>query len=192
MQWTVTCLFVLLMAVAGPGCTRHRTFADRVATPEWPEFTERVKAYTEFSARVAKGLPPLGDQATAQQIVTYKQSLEKAIRSGRAGARQGDIFTPAVRDKFISVVRSETRGKTGTPAKRSIGEDNPNQAARTVPLKVNAVYPDGPPLSIVPPTVLLRLPALPETLDYRFVGKALVLRDVRANIIVDFIPNALL
>ena len=27
---------------------------------------------------------------------------------------------------------------------------------------------------------------------YRFVGKALVLRDVRANIIVDFIPNALL
>ena len=61
-----------------------------------------------------------------------------------------------------------------------------------MPLVVNAIYPDGPPLSTVPPTLLLRLPTLPATLDYRFVGKALVLRDVRANIIVDFIPNALL
>jgi hypothetical protein len=118
--------------------------------------------------------------------------LEKAIRSARSGAKQGDIFAKPLQKHFIQVVRSETRGQAGKSVKTAIREDNPNQVAQTVPLAVNAVYPDSPPLSIVPPTLLLRLPTLPETLDYRFVGKALVLRDVRANIIVDFIPNTLL
>jgi hypothetical protein len=32
---------------------------------------------------------------------------------------------------------------------------------------------------------------LPKNLEYRFVGKALVLRDARADTIVDWIPNTL-
>jgi hypothetical protein len=59
-----------------------------------------------------------------------------------------------------------------------------------VPLKVNAPYSEGAPLSTVPPNVLAALPQLPEALEYRVVGKHLILRDVKANIIVDFIPNA--
>jgi len=170
----------------------RRTFADRVDTPEWPEFAERVKAYTELSARVEKELQPLGAQASAQEIVSHKQALEKGIRKARSGARQGDIFGETLRPQFVKIVRSEVRGQSGTPVKKAIQEDNPNQGSPSVALVVNGVYPDAPPLSTVPPTLLLRLPALPETLDYRFVGKALVLRDVRANMIVDFIPNALL
>jgi len=170
----------------------HRTFADRVDTPEWPEFTERVKAYTDLSGRLEKELPPLGTQATPPEIVNHKQALEKAIRKARSGARQGDLFGPPLRERFVAVVRSESRGRTGTPVKKIIREDNPNQNAKTVPLAINAAYPDASPLSTVPPTLLLRLPTLPESLDFRFVGKALVLRDVRANLIVDFIPDALL
>jgi hypothetical protein len=192
MQRTRIGPMVLLITGAGLGCMTHRTFADRVATPEWPEFTERVKAYTALSGRLEKELPPLGDQATAQQIVSHKQSLEKAIRKARSGAQQGDIFSAPLRERFVKVVRSEIRGQTGAPVKKTIREDNPNPGATPVPLAVNAVYPDAPPLSTVPPTLLLRLPTLPRMLEYRFVGKALVLRDVRANIIVDFIPNALM
>jgi hypothetical protein len=36
------------------------------------------------------------------------------------------------------------------------------------------------------------MPKIPETVEFRFVGKALVLYDTRANLIVDFIPDALL
>jgi hypothetical protein len=32
---------------------------------------------------------------------------------------------------------------------------------------------------------------LPPQVDYRIVGKALLLRDVDANLIVDYIPNAI-
>jgi hypothetical protein len=60
-----------------------------------------------------------------------------------------------------------------------------------VPLKINVKYPEKEPLSTVPPNVLLSLPKVPEELEYRFVGKYLILRDARANIIVDFIPNAI-
>jgi len=169
----------------------HQTFADRVETPKWPEFSERVKAYTALTGRLEKELPALGTEATPQEIVNHKQALEKAIRNARSDARPGDIFGPS-RDQFVSVLRSEVHGRDGTPVKKMIREDDPNKNAKTVPLAVNAAYPDASPLSTVPPTLLLRLPELPESLDYRFVGKALVLRDVRANLIVDFIPNALL
>jgi hypothetical protein len=58
-------------------------------------------------------------------------------------------------------------------------------------LKVNSDYPEGKTLPTVPAKVLLNLPTLPKTLEYRFVDKHLILRDTPANIIVDYIPNAL-
>jgi hypothetical protein len=38
--------------------------------------------------------------------------------------------------------------------------------------------------------VLLALPELKEGVEYRFVGRTLILRDTKANIIVDTLPNA--
>jgi hypothetical protein len=35
------------------------------------------------------------------------------------------------------------------------------------------------------------LPKLPKGLEYRVAGKALALREMDANIVVDYIPNAL-
>ena len=37
----------------------------------------------------------------------------------------------------------------------------------------------------MPPNVLAALPPLPKDIDYRFVGKNLILRDTRANLIID-------
>jgi hypothetical protein len=42
----------------------------------------------------------------------------------------------------------------------------------------------------MPPSVLLRLPKLPKGLEYRFVGKHLILYDMKANLIVDIFRNA--
>jgi hypothetical protein len=58
-------------------------------------------------------------------------------------------------------------------------------------LKVNAPYPDSAPLSSVPPSLLLKLPELPKELDYRFVGRNLILHEVNAGLIVDYIQNAI-
>ena len=42
-----------------------------------------------------------------------------------------------------------------------------------------------------PPQVLMNLPKLPPELEYRIINKNLIIRDVDANIIVDFVPNAI-
>ncbi len=64
-------------------------------------------------------------------------------------------------------------------------------APGSIPFKVNAKYPEGAPVPTVPASVLLSLPTLPRPLEYRIVGKHLLLLDTDAGIIVDYIPNAI-
>jgi hypothetical protein len=43
----------------------------------------------------------------------------------------------------------------------------------------------------MPPKLLARLPELPDELEYRLMGRHLILRDTKANIIVDAVLNVL-
>ena len=58
-------------------------------------------------------------------------------------------------------------------------------------LVVNGRYPDAVPVSTVPPEILQTLPKLTEDLEYRFIGRHLILLDTHAHVIVDFIENAM-
>jgi hypothetical protein len=60
-----------------------------------------------------------------------------------------------------------------------------------VPIRVNAKYPAKATVTTMPPNVLKQLPVLPEGLEYRIVGSALILRDVDANLVVDYMTNAI-
>ncbi len=55
---------------------------------------------------------------------------------------------------------------------------------------MNAVYPERAALATVPALILTNLPRLPDGLEYRFMGRELILRDREANVIVDFVPGA--
>jgi hypothetical protein len=46
-------------------------------------------------------------------------------------------------------------------------------------------------MATMPPAILAALPQMPEELEYRFVGAALVILDPHAHLIADFIPGAL-
>jgi hypothetical protein len=59
-----------------------------------------------------------------------------------------------------------------------------------VKLVVNGRYPDEVPVSTVPPEILQTLPKLTEDLEYRFIGRHLILLDSHAHVIADFIENA--
>jgi hypothetical protein len=51
-------------------------------------------------------------------------------------------------------------------------------------------FPGAAQMATMPPSLLAALPPLPEALEYRVVGNALVLRDAAAGLIIDFIPAA--
>jgi hypothetical protein len=155
------------------------------------QLESRVADYMELRGKVAAGLPELKPKAEPEEIRAHKQALLKAIRSARTGAKQGDILQPEIATYLRETVRSEMKGPDGKPAKETAKQGNPKEEspAKPVPVQVNAIYPESAPASTVPPSLLLRLPELPKAVDFRFVGRHLVLRDVDAGLILDFIPN---
>ena len=154
------------------------------ATP-LKDFKERLDKYTSIRKSADDHTPPLKKTEDPAEIKTAQDALAQRIGDLRANAKHGDIFTPEISAYFKRLLRPEVNEK-GT--KDVIADDNPG----SIPyLKVNAVYPENEPLGSVPPNVLMTLPMLPEDMEYRFVGKHLILRDVRANLIIDYIPNAI-
>ena len=149
------------------------------------DFKTRVDKYVELRDKADNTAKPLKETPVAGDIKEAQLSLAERVGLARKGAKQGDIFTPEVSVLFKRLLRPETKEK-GT--KEQIKEDNP---VGSVPFKVNATYPDKEPLSTMPPNVLETLPPLPKDIEYRFVGKHLILRDARANLIIDFVLNAI-
>jgi len=58
-------------------------------------------------------------------------------------------------------------------------------------VSANGRYPDTVPLATMPPQVLAALPTLPDELEFRFIADRLILLDVPAHLVVDYIEDAL-
>jgi hypothetical protein len=153
------------------------------------DFKQRIDTYVQLHKRLEKQAPPLKETEDPAKIKASQDALAAAIRRERASARQGEIFTPGIASLFRRLMYPEMKGQKGTETKEALKEDAP--PPKTVPMKVNARYPEAAPLPTVPPNLLASVPQLPEELEYRVVGRDLILRDVHANVIVDFIPNAI-
>jgi hypothetical protein len=151
-------------------------------------FSKRVNDYLALHNRLKGTLPSLPKQASPQAIDQHQRSLEKLIAAQRSSAKRGDIFGAEPERIFRSHLARIFAGPDGKQLKSSINDENP---AGAIKLSVNGRYPDEVPLSTMPPQVLAVLPKLPEQLEYRFVGDHLILFDVPAHIIVDYIQNAL-
>jgi len=178
-------IFATAIVAAGPGASKKED------TPVRKEFDSRVGEYLKLRKSAIQGVPALSPKATPEQIQAHKAALAAAIRAARSDAKQGAVFTAEIREHILEIIRSEMGGKHGAPAKAATKQGNPATEGLATPMKVNALYPENAPLSTVPPTLLLRLPKLPKELDYRFVGRNLILRDVGASLIVDYLPNAI-
>jgi len=153
------------------------------------EFKARVDKYADLHKQLAKGAAAQKENSDPAQINAAKTALAAKVQAARAGAKQGDIFTEATRPVFRRLLAPELKGEDGRDAKAVIKDDAP--APGTVPFKVNAKFPEDQPLPSVPANLLLTLPSLPAPLEYRIVGQHLLLLDTAADIVVDYILNAI-
>ena len=153
------------------------------------DFQGRVESYLELHKKAERDGGKLRQTESPTEINNTQDVLAARITALRAGARHGDVFTPEIRDSFRRLLAPELKGEEGRDAKEVLKDDAPPSGS--VPLKVNAKYPDGLPRPTLPANLLLNLPSLPKGLEYRIVGKHLVLLDIDANLIVDYIPNAI-
>lgn len=150
------------------------------------DFEKRVADYMKLRQSAQSGLTIPKNTQSSTQLTEYQHELGDRIRNARPQAQQGDLFTPEVANLFRHLVSQSLNGPRGAQIRKSYERAEP---IRGVHLEVNQGYPDGLALQSMPPSLLLNLPKLPKELEYRFVDHELILRDVAANLIVDFIPD---
>lgn len=150
-------------------------------------FNDRLRQYSEAHNKLEKTLPALSKETSPEVIDKHQRALEALIKQARASAKRGDLFHPDTEKMIRRVFAQVFSGAEGATLKATIMDENPT----TLKLAVNSRYPDEVPLSTMPPQVLAMLPKLPEELEYRFIGNRLILLDVHAHTIADYIENAL-
>jgi hypothetical protein len=199
----------LPVALALSGCAMmHRN--EHIAPPQDVEMDGKVLAklqheveeYVQLHDELLHRVPNVAAGASPEQIAAHQKKMRDAIRAERTHARQGEIFKPAVEAAIRRILAKEMASPEGPSELRDIQQGNPRsegvpkkanpsvEVKEPVTVAVNAIYNDDAPVSSVPPTLLLRLPPLPDEVRYRFVGRDLILRDTEANVILDFIKNA--
>jgi hypothetical protein len=182
-------LMALLVMVAT--LTAPRALFGSQAAPDnrgLKEFSDRIQAYEKLREKAEKSLPKLKKKSEQEAIAAQQQALVTKIRELRSTARRGDIFTPAATEAIARLIKAVFAGPDAHRVQNTIQTGEP---LRGFEVQVNQRYPDGLPFTTVPPTLLRKLPSLPDEVAYRILGSALLLVDRKANLIVDFMPNAI-
>jgi hypothetical protein len=151
------------------------------------DFRNRVAEYVKLHKKVSDWLGRLKSTPSQAKIAHHQRELVHGIREAREHARAGDIFTPEIGQVFRRLIGLATRSSDGTRVGQSLKRAEPVQ----LQLRVNREYPSALPLQSTPPSLLANLPELPKEVDYRIVGHDLILRDVDANLIIDFLTHAI-
>jgi hypothetical protein len=200
---------VLFLFVAGTtSCTMHRN-AHIAATADvemdvkvLAKFQHEIEEYRELHQELVHRIPSVSASASAEELRAHRDKMTRGIQAERRNAKQGEILKPSVEAAFRRVIARELAGPEQEQVVKEIKQGNPtaenvpNQGNPTlehtvsVRVAVNATYNDDAPISSMPPTLLLKLPPLPAEVRYQFVGRDLILRDTEANVILDFIKDA--
>ena len=185
---------VFLVTISQPGAGSAQTF---VARPDdlvpvfraevWADtvtdFTNRVTAYSELRRQLESRLPAAIVTDDVSHLRRARRTLAGAIRVARSGAVQGELFTAVATAQFQLVLARVMDARMWA----AIMDENPGAFGHDI----DGPYPDGKTFSTMPGLLLAQLPELPDDIQFRFVGRDLILYDVRANTIIDRMPNAI-
>ena len=152
-------------------------------------YVDQTQPERKVAAQQAEKVPgkAAADSGAEQSVRTRQNSLADALRTKlRANAKQGDLVSPAM----AAVITREIENAFNTPKRDLILDElaEQNSTPANAPTPTINEQLDAP---RVPPRLMEILPALPKQLEWDFVGRTLVLRDIDAAVVVDYIPDAL-
>jgi hypothetical protein len=177
-------------AVLGTGTGCKEAGRDRPVNPAdtlFADFAKRVDSYITLRERLTDSIGDLDPTRSQAEIAARAVALGNAIIASRPQAKQGDIFSPEVAAFLATLIKQEysRRSEPVLETREDQQEELPNFEPQ-----VNQIYPTTYPLATFPPALLPLLPPLPEEVEYRIVRDNLILRDIEANVILDFMPRA--
>jgi hypothetical protein len=150
-------------------------------------FAARVDTYMKIHRAAEDAAPPLRVTADTREIRQAVEALALGIRLRRPDARQGDVFGPEIAEMVRRAVRESCQGQY----LQLLALINEELDSPLAPPVVHGRWFEGAPLPTMWPELLAALPRLPGELEYRFINRDLVLLDIDANLIVDFVPDAI-
>jgi hypothetical protein len=181
---------VVLMVTALVTFTAERARAQYAvfdADAAMRQFHESVESYAALHRRLAPP-PPAATSTDPIGKLLSRNYLAAAIRGARRYAQQGEIFTPDVATLFRWALADSIGERDGETFLRALNGGEP--IARGMHPDVNEPY-TMTPLYRIPQEVRLGLPPIPPELDYRIAAHDLVLWDIYAGVVVDFVPDVL-
>ena len=143
-------------------------------------FKNRVADYVKVHNDAESKVPKLTETSDPAKVHNREAALGEMIKSLRPAAKEGDVFGTEFRPILEREVRADFKSRSAADRKALIQE-----LPAKMNLSVNMTYPVNLPLATFPARLLSKLPDLPPELEYRIVGRHIVLRDVTANVIVD-------
>jgi len=150
------------------------------------DFQQRLKAYVDLRADLTRKLKPLSPTASASELATRQESLAAALRQTRKTAKQGDLIPTPVAGQLRTIVQTDLKNRSAESRQAAFSE----VANATAPI-INRTYPADAALPTMPPLLLAKLPMLPDNLQYRFLGRHLLLLDSDTQLILDYVSNVL-
>jgi hypothetical protein len=148
------------------------------------DFQKRVEAYMKVHNEAETKVPNLKRTDDPVEIANREAALAQMIMTLRANVPANEIFSKEYQPHFVKIVQDDFAKRSAADRKALVHE-----LPRNLKVDVNTVYPTTIPLITFPAGLLRKLPDLPPELEYRIVGRHLILRDVKANLIVDVLRD---
>jgi hypothetical protein len=168
------------LEVLSPTALEERTLND---------IDQRIDRYVRLHRRLERDLPPEHLFGDFEDMPIAVDTLHNAMVNARPNARAGTFFTPGVAELLTTRLARAITASGLTPAEAMVAM-NLGYRERNPQVQVKGRIPPGRHVRVWP-ALLTVLPALPEELEYRFIGWDLVLVDVHADLIVDILKDAL-
>jgi hypothetical protein len=149
------------------------------------QFEAAIAEYVAMRRRLADRVPRLAPNSTSVELNNASDAIAAAVQESRQNAGVGDLFVPPVAAMFKRKIDEAMRTANLRQALATIDDEEPTIRAPKIHLR----FPAGSQLATTPASLLNLFPTLPQGLEYRIVGRNLVLRDVDAALILDYIPD---
>ena len=150
------------------------------------QFDGAIAKYMALRQKLRSEVSGPVKNSSSSEISNASDALAGSIQRARQGAQAGDIFSgpvaAVIKRRILDAVRTENLA----PVLAGIDDDGTGGPAPKVHLRL----PVSAQMATMPPSLLNVLPPLPKELEYRIIGSYLVLRDVDASLIIDYIPAA--
>jgi hypothetical protein len=191
MTTNITATAVVLLTIAGSwtAAASRQVFVpvqDIAALHEW---TVRLDHYVGIRAQAAEVTPPPAWPASFDDILRFELAFAAEIRARRTHATMGDLFTANVGRTFRKLIAhalTEHEIAVAALLDEFLLDVVPGASRPTVNHRFS--WQLG---TAMPACLLDALPKLPKGLQYRLVGRDLILLDIDANLVVDILPAAL-